>query len=137
MTVSRPEAAVDVTVVLPCLDERDAVGLCVTIDAMKMGGLDGEVVVVDNGSTDGSDEPRRAVGLGLLVAGVGLFIDGALFVAWLGDVDVTRPTGVSFGFASLAQTLLIVGGSMAVIGVLSRFARTSEGIRAPTSESRS
>ena len=53
MTVSRPGAAVDVTVVLPCLNERDAVGLCVAqaIDAMKKAGLDNEVVMVDNGST--------------------------------------------------------------------------------------
>jgi hypothetical protein len=78
--------------------------------------------------------PRRAVGYGLLVAGLGLLIDFALFVSWLRNVDVTRTTGVAFGFASLAQTLLILGGSMAVIGVLSRFARASEGIRTPTSE---
>ena len=78
--------------------------------------------------------PRRAVGLGLLVAGLGLLIDAALFVSWLGEVDVTRRTGVAFGFASLAQTLLILGGSMAVIGLLGRFVRASDGIRAPASE---
>ena len=53
--------------------------------------------------------PRRAVGLGLLTAGLGLLIDFALFVSWLGNVDVTRPTGVSFGFASLAPDPLDPG----------------------------
>ena len=64
MTVSRPGATVDVTLVLPVPRRADAVGLCVTqaIDAMKKGGLDGEVVVVDNGSTDGSAEVATAAG---------------------------------------------------------------------------
>ena len=53
-----------VAVVLPCLDERDAVGLCVrqARDALAAGGLDGEVIVVDNGSTDGSAEVAAAAG---------------------------------------------------------------------------
>jgi Glycosyl transferase family 2 len=53
-----------VAVVLPCLDEREAVGLCVrqARDALAAGGLDGEVIVVDNGSTDGSPEEAAAAG---------------------------------------------------------------------------
>ncbi|HXF94995.1 MAG TPA: glycosyltransferase family 2 protein [Gemmatimonadales bacterium] len=45
-----------VSVVFPCLNEQDAIGACVTRarEAMTAAGLDGEVVVVDNGSTDGS-----------------------------------------------------------------------------------
>ncbi len=53
-----------VSVVLPCLDEADSVGQCVTeaLDALAQGGLVGEVVVVDNGSTDGSAELASAAG---------------------------------------------------------------------------
>jgi glycosyltransferase involved in cell wall biosynthesis len=53
-----------VAVVLPCLNERDAVGLCVrqARDALAAGGLDGEVIVVDNRSTDGSAEVAAAAG---------------------------------------------------------------------------
>src|SRR5919202_2839594 len=46
----------DVSVVLPCLDEADSVAGCVAeaAEALAGAGLSGEVVVVDNGSTDGS-----------------------------------------------------------------------------------
>ena len=47
---------VGVTVVFPCLNEELAVGLCVekALEAMRLAGLDGSVLVVDNGSTDNS-----------------------------------------------------------------------------------
>ena len=72
--------------------------------------------------------PRRAIGLGLIVALVGLFIDVGLFISWLRDLDLIPTEGVGFGFASLAQTLLILGGSLAVFGVVARFARSSDGL---------
>jgi len=45
-----------VTVVFPCLNEELAVGLCVerALEVMRSAGLDGSVLVVDNGSTDNS-----------------------------------------------------------------------------------
>jgi hypothetical protein len=70
--------------------------------------------------------PRRAIGLGLLVAMLGMVIDAGLFVAWVQGVNAVPTTGVGFGFASLAQSLLILGGSLAVIGVLARFVRASD-----------
>jgi len=53
-----------VAVVLPCLNEREAVAVCVrqARDALAAGGLDGDVIVVDNGSTDGSAEVAAAAG---------------------------------------------------------------------------
>ena len=50
--------------VLPCLDERESVGVCVdeARRALAQAGLSGEVVVVDNGSSDGSDAIARAHG---------------------------------------------------------------------------
>ena len=76
--------------------------------------------------------PRRALGLGLLVGGLGALIDAALFVSWLSNLDLNPTTGVGFGFASLAQTLLILGGSLAVLAVLARFALASDASRAPS-----
>jgi len=51
--VPRP---VEVSVVMPCLDEEESVGLCVAraLEGIRRSGLVGEVVVCDNGSTDRS-----------------------------------------------------------------------------------
>jgi glycosyltransferase involved in cell wall biosynthesis len=50
--------ALELSVVLPCLNERETVGICVqkALAALKAGGIYGEVIVADNGSTDGSVE---------------------------------------------------------------------------------
>jgi hypothetical protein len=50
--------AVDVSVVIPCLNEANSLALCIdkAVDAMRKAGLAGEVVVADNGSGDGSVE---------------------------------------------------------------------------------
>ena len=47
---------VEVSVVIPCLNEANSLAICVdkAVEAFRKGGLSGEVVVADNGSTDGS-----------------------------------------------------------------------------------
>jgi glycosyltransferase involved in cell wall biosynthesis len=53
-----------VSVVMPCLNEADTVAACVSkaLGALAHAGLSGEVIVADNGSTDGSAELARAAG---------------------------------------------------------------------------
>jgi Glycosyl transferase family 2 len=55
---------IEVSVVLPCLNERETVGICVAkaIAALKGAGIAGEVLVADNGSTDGSIELAQSAG---------------------------------------------------------------------------
>ena len=47
---------VEVSIVMPCLNEHETVGICVqkALDALADAGIVGEVIVADNGSTDGS-----------------------------------------------------------------------------------
>jgi glycosyltransferase involved in cell wall biosynthesis len=54
----------DVSVVMPCLNEEDAIGVCIAeaLGSVAAMGLSGEVVVVDNGSTDDSIRVARAAG---------------------------------------------------------------------------
>lgn len=54
----------EVSVVIPCLNEEESIEICVqkALKSFRDGGLDGEVVVVDNGSTDRSAERARAAG---------------------------------------------------------------------------
>ena len=94
-TVEKPR----VSVVIPCLDEAETIAECVTSarTVLDESGLDGEVIVVDNGSTDGSgrlaraagatvvDEPRRGYGSAYLA---GLAAAQGDYVVML-DADLT------------------------------------------------
>jgi hypothetical protein len=53
-----------VSVVLPCLNEVDSVGACVreALETLTSAGVTAEVVVVDNGSTDGSGDAAALAG---------------------------------------------------------------------------
>jgi glycosyltransferase involved in cell wall biosynthesis len=56
--------AIDVSVVIPCLNEANSIGICVekAVTSFRAAGLRGEVVVADNGSTDGSIEIAEKMG---------------------------------------------------------------------------
>jgi glycosyltransferase involved in cell wall biosynthesis len=53
-----------VSVVIPCLNEAENIEACVrrALDAIEAGGFEGEVVVADNNSTDGSGDLASAAG---------------------------------------------------------------------------
>jgi glycosyltransferase involved in cell wall biosynthesis len=54
----------ELSIVMPCLNEADTVGTCVSKaqTALRENGITGEVVVADNGSTDGSIELAEKLG---------------------------------------------------------------------------
>lgn len=77
LEASKPEpspvadyAQLQVSVVLPCLNEAASVGAVVrsALQVMREHGIKGEVVVSDNGSTDGSSDLARAAGARVVAA---------------------------------------------------------------------
>ena len=90
-----------VSVVLPCLNEAGSVALVVrqVLDTFAANDMDGEVVVADNGSTDGSAELARAAGARVVdvpVRGYGAALRGGFAAARgticvMGDADATYP----------------------------------------------
>lgn len=57
-------AEVEVSVVMPCLNEADTLAVCIqkARQAMEAEGVHGEIIVADNGSTDGSQAIGRQLG---------------------------------------------------------------------------
>ncbi|MEM8667593.1 MAG: glycosyltransferase [Planctomycetota bacterium] len=55
---------IELSVVMPCLNEADTVGICVekAIRSMAENGIRGEVVIADNGSTDDSKQIAESLG---------------------------------------------------------------------------
>jgi len=68
--VSGPEMPCEVTVLMPCLDEAETIAICIKKAQAYMAsrGISGEVLIADNGSTDGSQ--AIAEGLGARVVAV-------------------------------------------------------------------
>ncbi len=61
---AREDGPLDLTVVIPCLNEHETVEICVrkALAGIEASGKTGEVVVADNGSTDGSIELAESAG---------------------------------------------------------------------------
>src|SRR5215210_7284289 len=62
--LKEPKAELDVSVVMPCLNEAMTITTCIDKAqvALRDSGLTYEIVIGDNGSTDGSQELARSHG---------------------------------------------------------------------------
>jgi glycosyltransferase involved in cell wall biosynthesis len=63
-TESTLSTAVEVSIVMPCLNEAETLARCIghAQTAVKKGGYSAEIIVADNGSTDGSQRIARELG---------------------------------------------------------------------------
>lgn len=100
-TVSSEDECPDVTVVMPCLNEVDSLPHCIgnALDALARIrselGLSGEIVIADNGSTDGSQALATELGARVVPVadkGYGAALIGGCRGAWgryivMGDCD--------------------------------------------------
>jgi glycosyltransferase involved in cell wall biosynthesis len=61
---ARPPAEIELSVVMPCLNESETLAQCIDAaqTALREHAIAGEVIVADNGSTDGSPDIARAHG---------------------------------------------------------------------------
>ena len=98
---------IELTVVIPCLDEKLTLAGCVreAIDAMQTNGIDGEVVVADNGSTDGSQKIATDNGARVepvTVKGYGNALRGGIAAA-RGKYIIMGDADGSYNFAHLPR----------------------------------
>lgn len=111
-----------VSVVMPCLNEAETIERCVrkARAALDRAGLEGEVLVADNGSTDGSRELAAAAGARVVAVadrGYGAALLGGFAAARgtyvvMGDADDSYDFGAVPGFvAELAKGHDLVMGS--------------------------
>src|ERR1700685_500661 len=93
------------TVVMPCLNEAETVATCVT-KAMKFladSGVSGEVVLADNGSTDGSQQLAADAGARVVPVsdkGYGNALMGGILAA-RGEYVIMGDAGDSYDFSNL------------------------------------
>jgi glycosyltransferase involved in cell wall biosynthesis len=96
-----------VSVVIPCLNEAENIEECVrrAIAAMEGAGINGEVVVADNNSTDGSGELAERAGARVVLEkrpGYGsAYLAG--FSAALGDYIVMADADLTYDFAEIPR----------------------------------
>ena len=102
--------ALELSIVMPCLNEAETLALCVRKAKAFLAdhGIPGEVIVADNGSTDGSQQIANALGARLVhvpIRGYGAALRGGIeaakgrFVA-LGDADDSYDFGALMPFVA-------------------------------------
>ena len=119
--VAERQTSILVSVVIPCLNEAENIELCVTTarQVLESNGLDGEVLVVDNGSEDDSaalasaagarvvSEPRRGYGSAYLAG----------FAAARGRYIVMADADLTYDFNEIPRFVSeLEGGAELVMG---------------------
>ncbi len=111
----------ELTILMPCLDEARTVALCVARARgfLERSGIDGEVLVADNGSTDGSQRLAEAAGARVVQArrrGYGSALRAGIAAA-RGRYVIMGDADGSYDFAALEPFVASLrGGADLVMG---------------------
>lgn len=97
----------EVSIVMPCLNEAETLGVCIqkAQRALRESGLAGEVIVADNGSTDGSQQIASDLGarvVNVSARGYGAALTGGISAA-LGRYVVMADADDSYNFADVPR----------------------------------
>jgi hypothetical protein len=97
MTEAVPMDELELTIVMPCLDEAETLEVCIrkAQESLEKNGIEGEVVIADNGSRDGSQDIARRLGARVVpvpIRGYGAALQGGIEAARgrfviMGDAD--------------------------------------------------
>jgi glycosyltransferase involved in cell wall biosynthesis len=132
LSSAQPSGPIELSIVMPCLNESDTVGICVrkAMAWLKDNGVNGEVILADNGSTDGSIELAESEGARVVnvpAKGYGNALMGGIEAAQgrfiiMGDADDSYDFSHLEGFveklrggAELAQGCRLRGGGGKVL----------------------
>ena len=113
--------SVELTILMPCLDEAETIAICVNKawGFLQRSRIDGEVLVADNGSSDGSADLARAAGARVVQIahkGYGNALIGGIAAA-RGRFIIMADADDSYDFSRLdAFVEKLRDGSMMVIG---------------------
>ena len=106
-TTIRTQGDCRVSILMPCLNEAETIESCVrkALGSLKRLNLTGEVVIADNGSTDGSRERAQALGARIVPVderGYGAALRAGIIAA-KGDWVVMGDADDSYDFSQLAS----------------------------------
>lgn len=120
-SLSADAAGVELTILMPCLNEAETLKICIekALDYLQRSGVSGEVVIADNGSTDGSQDIARAAGARVVnvpVRGYGAALIGGSNAA-RGRFIIMGDADDSYNFSDLdAFVDALRGGADLVMG---------------------
>jgi glycosyltransferase involved in cell wall biosynthesis len=97
--------AVELSIVMPCLNEAETLAACIrkAQSYLRRSGVSGEIVIGDNGSTDGSQEIAARLGARVIpvpIRGYGAALYGAITAA-RGRYCIMGDSDLSYDFESL------------------------------------
>jgi glycosyltransferase involved in cell wall biosynthesis len=100
-----PVSTIELSIVMPCLNEAETLAVCITkaLGYLEQSGVSGEVVIADNGSTDGSQAIAASLGarvVDISQKGYGSALIGGIEAAH-GEYVIMGDADDSYDFAHL------------------------------------